>query len=341
MIINLANQHDRVVIGLGSCYNVGKERYPFLALHREKMLLSSLQFQGIDLNKIDIAHIQDYHEFDEWLEDVLQLCKEKNITHFVTGNEKDILDVLRDKNMSLPFEFVNPEATSTVPYHATDMRNALREGNYELFSKIAAYGTKNLIANANGFNGMKEAMENIGTTFLEGRQTVDVVFTLQERIVPKSGLAYYKDYVLTGQRSADKKEFPNMLGLIGGEIKKFESPLYAAMRALFEKANLKIKIEDNTTEPAHATLETGTGPMIVDISFLNIYSNTSKEIAGQAGGSSQCFTINVKSSLQKFTALKDMANGMTNIEFRPVADVLKEGLAYQQTQMLQDALKRL
>jgi len=337
---NLTRQHDKVVIALGSCYTVGKSRYPFLALYREKMLLSSLAYERCDLSKIEILHVQDYKDFNDWLADILEICEQKKVTHVVTGNEEQILGELREKNMKLPFTFVNPEETSGIDFHATDMRDALLEGNYAKFSEIAAFGTKNLIANVNGFS-VKEAMENIATSFLPGRQTVDTIVTLQQRVVPKSGIAFYKDYVLTGYRSQDKEQFPNMLGLMGAEIKKFESPIYAAARALHEKANLHVKIEDNTFEPAHATFDTGTGPIVVDMAFLNIYSDSREHVAGKAGGSSQCFTINVKAEPQKFTAIKDMGRGISDIAFRPAVDVLREGLAYQQSQMLEEALRRL
>jgi hypothetical protein len=144
--------------------------------------------------------------------------------------------------------------------------------------------------------------------------------------------------VLTGYRSPEKENYPNQLGLVGGAIAKFESPINAAVRALEQKANLKIKIEDNTTEPAHITIFSGDKPIIADMSFQNIYSDPI--IAGETGGSSQCFAINVKDSPTKFKTLKDMGD-MTDIAFRPAFEVLKEGLAYQQSKMLEEALRRI
>jgi cytidyltransferase-like protein len=45
-IINLASEFDEVVIGLGSCYEVGSPRHPFQAVYREKMILFSLYETG-------------------------------------------------------------------------------------------------------------------------------------------------------------------------------------------------------------------------------------------------------------------------------------------------------
>lgn len=45
-IMKMLDSYDKVIIGLGSCYESGTKRHPFLAVFREKMLLLSIQERG-------------------------------------------------------------------------------------------------------------------------------------------------------------------------------------------------------------------------------------------------------------------------------------------------------
>ena len=337
-IKNLLKTNDKVVIGLGSCYNVGISRHPLLAVFREKMILSSLNSEQIDLNKIEFAHVPDYPTFEEWIENVLVLCRQKKVTHFVTGNKEDILNVLNEKKIELPFEFINPELSSGIEYHASDLRKAIIEGDYEKFNSIASFGTVNLMANVKGFNGIREAIENVGPSFYGGRQTADLVFTLQERIVPENNVPYYKTFVLCGTRDKNKLSFPSYLGLLGDEIKLFESPLSTVVRAMKEKTNIDVKVCNNTIEPAHVLVDTGSKKEIAEMKFLKLYS--SPNLAGVQGGSSQCFSMNIKISPKKFTNIKSLSL-YKNVGFVPVNEAIEQGLAYEQTQMVKDAIKEL
>ncbi|MCI8555979.1 MAG: hypothetical protein HFI85_05395 [Clostridia bacterium] len=334
-ILKMLESYDRLVIGLGSCYEVGTKRHPFLAIFREKMLRMSIAEGGGDLSKIDIVHIQDHERFDDWLDDVLQVCDKHNVTHFITGNKEDILDVLDEKGKKLPFEFVNPEETSSVPYHATDLRNAILKGDYDKFAEIASFGTQMLLGSINGFNGLRYALEDSGRTFYKGRQTVDVVFTLQDTIYPKSNKPYLKNYVLCGYRDSSKLDFPNYLGLVGDEIKKFESPIDAAVRALSEKTGIEAVVKSNLTEPAVISLKSDHGDILSELRFLDLYNND--KLAGRQGGSSQAFQINLNCKPNEF----DKALSGSGFKFKPVCEVLEEGLAYQQTDMLKDAVSRI
>ena len=334
-IMKMLNSYDKLVIGLGSCYESGTKRHPFLAIFREKMLLLSIQEQGGDLSKVKIAHIPDSETFDEWIDDVLDVCEQNNVTHFITGNKEDILDVLKDRNMNLPFEFVNPEETSSVPYHATDLRNAIAKGDYHLFSHIASYGTQMLLGSINGFNGLRYALEDSGRSFHKGRQTVDVVFTLQDMVTTKANKSYLKNFVLCGYRDQNKIDFPNYLGLVGDEIKKFESPVDACVRALREKTGIKAQIKSNLTEPAVVSIETDRDKILSELRFLNLYN--SHQLAGKQGGSSQAFQINLNCKPNVFDSVLENSQ----FKFRPVCEVLEEGLAYEQTNMLKDAIGKI
>jgi nicotinamide-nucleotide adenylyltransferase len=342
-IINLASEFDEVVIGLGSCYEVGSPRHPFLAIYREKMILLSLYEMGCDKGKIKIAHIQDFKDFEQWIEHILTLVKKEKITHFVTGNEKDILNVLKEKNIELDLDFINPELTSTVPYHAVDLRKAIVEGDYNKFLEIAAPGTIALMGSINGFQGIREAIENEAPKFYGGRQTIDVVLTLSEKLKSKGGHDYYKDYVLCGTRPDNdkKKEFPNYLGIPGNAIEMFESPLNAAVRTLKEKANLNVELLNTQYEPSPICITFTKGKIITTMSFLKLFNSSDIRLAGREGGSSQCYHIPLYGGVEEFNAYVNDTEDLSNLQFIRIEDALAEGLAYEQTGMVKAASKRL
>src|SRR5689334_7188196 len=56
---------ERLGIGFGSCYTYGFGRFGIPAFLREKMYLYSLNEAGLDLSRIDTAHLPDSK--DDWL----------------------------------------------------------------------------------------------------------------------------------------------------------------------------------------------------------------------------------------------------------------------------------
>jgi nicotinamide-nucleotide adenylyltransferase len=342
-IINLASEFDEVVIGLGSCYEVGSPRHPFLAIYREKMILLSLHEMGCDISKIKISHVQDFLTFEQWIDHILSLVKKEKITHFVTGNEKDILGVLKEKNMNLDLDFINPELTSTVPYHASDLRKAIVEGDYSKFLEIAAPGTIALIGSINGFQGIREAIENEAPKFYGGRQTVDIVVTLSEKLRSKGGQDYYKDYVLCGIRpdKDKKKEFPDYLGIPGNAINTFESPLNAAVRTLKDKANLDVELLDTQYEPSPIIITFSKSKIITTMGFLKLFNSSDIRLAGRKGGSSQCYHIPLYGGIEEFNGYISDTEDLSDLKFIRIEDALAEGLAYEQTGMVKAASKKL
>ena len=106
-------------------------------------------------------------------------------------------------------------------FHASDLRKAVVEGDFDSYYNMAAPGTKMLLSSFDGFNRIRTSNENNGRMFHEGKQSIDVVFTMQEKIIPESKVPYLKTYVLVGTRHKDAKDFPNFPTLVGGTIKKF------------------------------------------------------------------------------------------------------------------------
>ena len=333
-ILKLINNYDEVIIGLGSCYDVGSKRAPLQAIFREKLLLLSIEIAGGDLSKIKIVHIQDYLDFNMWLNDILEICNIYKVTHFITGNHEDILDILKDKKIDLPFVFINPESSSDYSYHASDLRKAICKGDYEKYKEIAALGTELLLSSFDGFNRIKVCSENKGRTFYQGAQSVDVVFTIQEKVY-SSKKPYIKNYVLCGKRDGTKIDFPNTMGLVGGIINKYESPIDAIIRNLNVKAGIKCKLISNTCEPALVSIETDIGNYIGELGFLFLYND--KDLAGKNGGSSQAFYLNIYGDLNMFKINKPKDPYL----FMSVEEALNLEFGFQHKEMLKDAVARL
>jgi hypothetical protein len=287
--------------------------------------------------------VQDFKTFERWIDHILCLVKKEKITHFVTGNEKDILNILKEKKIKLDLDFINPELTSTVPYHASDLRKAIVEGNYDKFLEIAASGTTALIGSINGFQGIREAIENDAPKFYGGRQTIDVVITLSEKLKSKGGQDYYKDYVLCGTRPEKdkKKEFPNYLGIPGDAINTYESPLNAAVRTLKDKANLNVALLDKKYEPSPVSITFSKTQIITTMGFLKLFNSSDIRLAGRKGGSSQCYHIPLYGGIEEFNAYISDTKDLSNLQFIRIEDALAEGLAYEQTAMVKAASKRL
>ena len=334
-IMRMLNTYDRIVIGLGSCYDVGSKRAPLLAIFREKMLLLSILEMGGDLSKVTICHIPDYISFDAWLRDVLEICKIYNVTHFISGNNEEIIDVFKEKYKDLPFELVNPEEGSQEEFHASDLRRAVVEGDYDTFNRMAAPGTRMLLCSFDGFNRIRTSNDNNGRMFHEGPQSVDIVFTMQEKIIPESKVPYLKTYALVGKRPKNSKDFPSYPCLVGGRINKFESPIAACLRILKNKTGLVASLKSNICEPSVITIESDNGPIISELAFLQLYND--KVLAGEEGGSSQCFTINIYGSPQLFN--EKLKN--SSYKFVPVHEINEQKMAYEHHGMFKDAVGKL
>jgi nicotinamide mononucleotide adenylyltransferase len=106
----LLQHFDRLVVGVGSCYEVGTVRHPLLASLREKMVLASLHAAGVSLRRVRVVHLTDFPgDWDAWWRHTTSIPGIEDVTHFVTGNEADILAVLREKGLALPFALIDPE----------------------------------------------------------------------------------------------------------------------------------------------------------------------------------------------------------------------------------------
>jgi hypothetical protein len=64
-------------------------------------------------------------------------------------------------------------------------------------------------------------------------------------------------------------------------------------------------------------------------------------LAGRKGGSSQCFHIPLYGNIEEFNSLVSDSDDLRSLKFIRIEDALAEGLAYEQTEMVKTASKRL
>jgi Nicotinamide mononucleotide adenylyltransferase len=338
----LLEKYDRLVIGMGSCYEGGVAKHALLSPFREKIVLASLEHEGIDLSRVDIPYIQDFPNNDkEWAEHVARAVKKYGITHFITGNEW-VIKALSEYEETKGLEFTNPELTSGVPFHATDLRNAILNDDYETFREMAAHGTIKLLGNIGGFDAVKEAIKNEAYNLQpnQGVQTADVVFTTSKKVVLPAGDIVYKDYVLCGKRTSKNEQFSELYGITGDVIQEFESPLIAALRALKEKAGIETQLLSNTTEPAMININIGGKYHLGFINFLKLYNSKDKRFAGDKGGSSFCFYINMIRDPKDFTNITD-TDKMSNMQFVEHTYLSQLDFAYDQQKMIEDTIQKV
>lgn len=325
----LLSKFDKLIVGIGSCYEVGRPRHPMLAIFREKMILWSLVNEKIDPARVSFVHLQDYDDWNRWWENILSIAANKQVTHFVTGNQADILDVISEKGIALPFKLVNPEIEMPLryqfPHHSTDLREAIARGDYQAFEAIAASGTISLMGNVGGFAGVRSALNDTAPKIVPGRQAVDLIITCGY-----SGLVY----VLTGYRKKSKENFPGCLAIPGGAIETHESPMDAAVRELREETGLTVRIVKRYLEPAHVMVDN----VISEMRFVGLFGTKDVRWGGTQGGSSQVFHIRLDTDPENLEKYLRSDSDLTEVAFRPIGQVRRAKLAYQQNKMLERAL---
>lgn len=324
----------KIIVMIGSCYENGEERNCIPASEREKMVRAVFKRAGITEEQFEIITQEDTETFDEWIGNVKEACNMYGVTHFITGNQEDILDVLEQRGETLGAEMVNPEEDSDFPYHATDIRKLIINGNYEELDKLIPDEVKPILFKYT-FKEIIASSQNRGIKFVPGRQTVDVILLVRNSIDGKV-------YVLLGKRSNKKVDFQGYWGLPGDEIKKFETSMKAATRAFKKVTGLEIKVLDNSLEPAIIRFSNVPASNLEQMHIIGIYSAEDKELAGTRGGSSQCFGIFLEDDISKYEkCLNPSDDTITDVKFYEVSEVLKNGLAYQQTEMLEKAIAML
>lgn len=334
-LVNLAKDSDveKLIIMIGSCYQRGGIRYSVTATEREKMLRAIMNRENIPEEKYKIVPVPDFPTFEEWILSVLQVCSDNQVTHFCTGNQEDILDVLKSKNLDLNMELINPEVDSKFPYHATDIRNMILNAEYEKLEMLIPDEIKPILFRYT-FKEILAASKNQGIDFIAGRQTVDIVLLVKNILDGKV-------YTLLGNRPSYKQDFPGMLAFPGGSIRMFETAINAAIRKFYDETGLKINVLDNSLEPAIVKFEDLSKPSLEQMFVNGIYGTNDQTKNGTLGGSSQCFSIFIEGNIEEYKELINPKHGLENVKFYEVEKILKKQLAYEHMDMLKKAINML
>lgn len=329
-LLNLARKYKKIVLMIGSCYESGTQSNCIPAIEREKMIRAIFKQANIADEKYTIVHVPDVETFEEWIINVRNICLANNVTHFCTGNKKDILDVLEQKGETLGFEMINPEDDTDFPYHATDIRKLIIEGNYQKLEELIPEEIKPILFR-NSFKEIIAASKNHGIKFVKGRQTVDVILLIRNTLDGKV-------YVLLGKRSMLKVDFPGYLALPGGGINDFESPINAAIREFYEETGLQLEMLDNSMEPAIVKISNVPNTNLEQMFIVGIYSSEDEQVAGSRGGSSQCFGVFIEDELYKYQEYINPNGDLYDIDFYEIHDAVSMGLAFQHSEMLKKAI---
>lgn len=329
-LVKLANEFDKLIVMIGSCYESGSFKHCITATEREKMLRAVFKRENIPDEKFEIIPIPDLRNFDKWFDMVMEICNMYQITHFCTGNKEDILDVLEERGEKLPFEFINPEENTDFPYHATDIRNLILEGKYEELEKLIPDETKPILFR-NTFKEILAASKERGIKFVPGRQTVDMVFLV--RNTDDGNI-----YVLLGKSNAKDPDTEWKYGLPGGEINKYETASNAVIRNLFEETGIKVKMLDNSLEPAIIRIENVTQNNLEQMSMIGLYSNNSKNGEKTVDGSSQGFGIFIEDSVETYRKIIKSDEDLATFNFYKITEIFLNDLSFQQMEMISKAI---
>lgn len=332
-LLKLAKEYDKVVIMIGSCYQAGDARHCISTTERKKMLEAIRKRAKISKKKFVYVPVPDAPTFEKWIADVMEVCKKYKATHFCTGNKEDILDVLASRDEKLDLEFINPEDDSNFPYHATDIRNMIINGEYEKLENLIPDEIRPILFRYT-FKEILAASQNRGFSYIEGRQTVDMILLVKN-------VTNGKVYVLLGKRPKNKKDFPGILALPGGGIRRFEMPIDAAIREFYNETGLKIKMLDDSLEPAIVKFEDVPNSYLEQIHQVGIYGTHDEKLNGTRGGSSECFAIFAEGKLEDYEKYINPHHGLTNVRFYDIETISLDELAYQQNDMLNKAIRML
>lgn len=320
---------DRVLTVMGSVYCQGMKKHPLSAVHREKMYLASLVARGINIDRVPVIHLPDFHDFEKWYGHILKLQMRYNAQWLVTGNTAMITDEIYARKLPIPFERIfNPELELPkqyqFPFHSTDMREMIERGDWEGFKKVAAPGTIQNMGAVNGFEGICQALQHDVNQFVEGRQAVDAIIVNRYE---------GKNSIVCGYRCQKKKDFPGALALPGGGIRMYENPERAAARQVKLKTGIKVELLERYLEPTPVRVN----GVLTQMKSLGVFSPKDPLRAHKQGGSCQPFLLEFSLPPRVLLGWFQSSRALTEVGLYTERLVKEKGLAFQQLTMVQKA----
>ncbi len=314
----------KLVIGNGSCYTLNKNN-PIHVFQVQAMLALSLRLEGIPIDDFIFVPIPDFEQDEPWREYVFNIPNFDLIDAIATDNPR-VTEALGKRVDNL--EKVGREIVKNpIDISATRLREAIRDNEVEIWNTYAAEGTKIFIANSGDFYTITNAVLGKEVNYEPGRQCVDVFMFVFD--------GFEWNVVLGNRRPG--KDFANMLATVGGGIDDYESPIDSVSRELFEESNIRMEIITHHTIPAQVKID----KMAAHLYFVDMFSTPDEDLAGSQGGSSLAFMTIYDGSIRSLKYLIKSKSDLLNVRPVPVAKALEQGLAYQQTEMLEKAFRML
>ena len=290
-LLDLIGKYDKVIIGIGSCYESDTPRNCIPMVMREKLLRKVFKEEKVPEEKFKIIPVLDRITFEEWIDNIVKLCKENNVTHFCTGNKEDIINVLNEKGINLDLEIINPEEDSKFPYHSTDIRKMIIDGEYSKLIEAIPIETMDLIVN-NISKMIISASRNDQADYLPDWQNVRLALVVKN-------MEDNRKYVLVNKNK--KFNFIDDSIYPGGRINNFELSLDALARNIFDETGIKILVKDNTEEPAQIKVNYKEHSFETNLNFLGIYYPKNQDYKKAKFGGTQVFEIVIDDKIFNLT----------------------------------------
>ena len=326
-ILKLARLYKKVIIISGSCYTLGNSRHCTPSIIRIKMIRAMLEDAGLSADKYEIVPLADYESNEMWLNDLIELARLHKIDDIASGNEW-VQEIVNNQD-KYPLRVGDIPLDKAIPYRATDVRRAIEEGDYDKLKSYVPKAVLNIMSCYECFKNIELANKNEEVIFVPGRQTVDMVFLLKDKETEKL-------YVLLGNRPKDAIDFGGVRAIPGSAIEKFEEPEEACVRMFKEETGLEVELLEKHFVSTPVKLK-NTDSSFLFMKLVGIYSSEEPNKMGTRGGSSQCFSIYAEGDVKKYRELLNPGEGLENVDFYEVDNVIDTPFAFQHNEMIQRA----
>ncbi len=327
-ILKLSRLYKKVVIISGSKYTLGNSRHCFPSSIRVKMIKAMLDEVNFSREKYEIVTLSDYEDNEKWLDELGKIANIYHIGDIVSGNEW-VQDIVMNQN-KYKLRAGDIPLDEEIPYHATDVRKTIEEGDYERLKKYVPKSVIKIMCDYGCFRNIQLANNDEEVIFVPGRQTVDMVFLLKDKKDNKL-------YCVLGNRPKDAIDFANVMALPGGPIKKYELPENACIRVLEEETGICVEELEDTFVSTPVKIK-GIKSTFFFMNMVGIYSSEEKDKIGTRGGSSECYLVYVEGDVNEYRSIIKQSEGLANVDFYEVSKVLNTHLAFQHNEMLARAV---
>lgn len=242
--VDLAKSEDynNIVVMIDSSCKGGNLKNCINATDKEKMLRAVMKAEGIPTPKVIIVPMPNAINYREWVSDIYDVCKSYKVTHFCIAarDKEEFIDALEMQHKKCNFTFIAP--TTDFPYTTNELCSMISRGDYEQFMKLIPEEVVPILEKYS-YKQILESNKDKEWDPIDRQQFVSVVFVVKN---VEDG----KKYVLLEERTNIKRKSSKLLALPGGAIRLFESATSATVKYFQTFTGLKIKVKDNSTEPA-------------------------------------------------------------------------------------------